>query len=223
MKKLLVITCLVALLSFLQVEEGNAAPREMKQSELRKATTSGSAIRLRKVIRGVEKLYGGTPVDARAFQTDKVYYRILVKKPNGTIISVIVNAQTGVVVSNRSSIGRQISKAAKSTQANSANAASQAKANNSNNQRGNSNNNSGGNGNGNSGGNGNGNSGGNGNGNSGGNGNGNSGGNGNGNSGGNGNGNSGGGGGNSGGNGNGNSGGNGNGNSGGNGKGGGKK
>ncbi|WP_200876063.1 PepSY domain-containing protein [Ruegeria halocynthiae] len=211
MKRLLIIACLFA---FLQAGEGHAAARELKQSELRKATTSGSAIRLKRVIKGVERVFGGTPVDARAFQADKVYYRILVKKPDGRIISVIVNAQTGVVVPNRSTVGRQISDAARSTAGNSANANSQAKSNNSQANSGNGNGNSGGNGNGNSGGNGNGNSGGNGNGNSGGNGNGNSGGNGNGNSGGNGNGNSGG-------NGNGNSGGNGNGNSGGNG--GGKK
>ncbi|WP_217360551.1 PepSY domain-containing protein [Ruegeria atlantica] len=217
MRKLFIIACLFA---FLQVGEGHAAVRELKQSELRKVTTTGSTIRLKRVLKGVEKVFGGTPVDARAFQTDKVYYRILVKKPNGKIISVIVNAQTGVVVPNRSNIGRQISNAAKSTSGNSAKSNTQSQTS----SKGNQSNNSGGNGNGNSGGNGNGNSGGNGNGNSGGNGNGNSGGNGNGNSGGNGNGNSGGNGnGNSGGNGNGNSGGNGNGNSGGNGNGGGKK
>ncbi|WP_170569244.1 PepSY domain-containing protein [Ruegeria atlantica] len=160
MKKLLVITCLVVLVSLLQAEEGHAVVREMKQAELRKATTSGNAIRLNRVIEGVKKYFGGTPVDARAFQTDKVYYRILVKKPNGKIISVIVNAQTGVVVSNRSNIGRQISNAAKATPGNSANAASQAKANNSNNQGGNGNRGNNGRGGGNKGGNGNGNSGG---------------------------------------------------------------
>ena len=72
-------------------EGGHAAAREMKQSELRWATTSGNAIRLKSVIQGVERVFGGTPVDARAFQADKVYYRILVKKPDGStkIISII--------------------------------------------------------------------------------------------------------------------------------------
>ncbi|MCX8955545.1 hypothetical protein OU790_19190, partial [Ruegeria sp. NA] len=98
-RKLLTIMFLVA---FLQPGEGNSAVRELKQAELRKATTSGNAIRLQKVIKGVEQVFGGTPIDARAFQADKVYYRVLVKKPNGKIVSVIVNAKTGVVVSNRS-------------------------------------------------------------------------------------------------------------------------
>ena len=157
-----------------------AAARELKQSELRKATNSGDAIRLKKVIEGVEKTFGGTPVDARAFQTDQVYYRILVKKPNGKIISVIVNAQTGTVVPNRSQVGRQISEAARTSPGQAADAGARGKSG----TRGNSSNNgnAGGNGNGggNSGGNGNGggNSGGNGGGNSGGNGGGNSGGNG---------------------------------------------
>ncbi len=179
MKKLIVLAFLFA---FLQPGEGQAAARELKQSELRKATTSGSAIRLNKVIKGVEKVFGGTPVDARAFQADKLYYRILVKKPNGKIISVIVNAQTGVVVSNRSSVGRQISEAARSASDNSVNAnsrgtsANQGNSGNKGNRGGNGGGNSGGNGGGNSGGNGGGNSGGNGGGNSGGNGGGNSGG-----------------------------------------------
>ncbi len=188
MKKLTAIACLLA---FLLPGEGQAAARELKQSELRKATTSGSAIRLNKVIKGVEKVFGGTPVDARAFQADKVYYRILVKKPDGKIISVIVNAQTGVVVPNRSSVGREISEAARSASGNSASAKSRGRSankGNSGNRGGNGNGNSGGNSGGNGGGNGGGNSGGNGGGNSGGNG----GGNGGGNSGGNGNGNGGG-------------------------------
>ncbi len=151
MKKLLAIVCLATLLLG---AESQAATRELKQSELRKVTASGTAIRLKKVIKGVERVFGGTPVDARAFQSDKVYYRILVKKPNGEIISVIVDAQSGVVVSNRSSVGRQISEAARSNKGNSASAKSQGNfgnKGNSGNRGGNSNSggsgNSGGNGN----------------------------------------------------------------------------
>ncbi len=177
---------IMVLLTLFLTEEGNAAARELKQSELRRATMTGGAIRLKRVIKGVEKVFGGTPVDARAFEADKVYYRILVKKPNGKIISVIVDAETGVVVPNRSSIGRQISEAAKSTVGNSTNANSLGNAGTRGNDGGNGNGSGGGNGNGNGngGGNGNGNGGGNGNGNGGGNGNGNGGGNGNGNGGG---------------------------------------
>ena len=100
-----------ALLTVLSGGQAAADARELKQSELRMATLSGSAIRLNRVIKGVKKAYGGTPVDARAFKTDKIYYRILVKKPGGKIVSVIVNAETGTVVSNRSSTGREISEA----------------------------------------------------------------------------------------------------------------
>ncbi len=210
-----VILVVAGLLVALPSGEAAAQTRELKQGELRKATLTGGTIRLKRVIKGVEKAYGGTPVDARAFQADQIYYRILVKKPDGKIVSVIVNAQTGTVVSNRSSVGRQISKVARSNSAN-ANNSRKANSNRGASASGGNNGTSGGNAGGNGGGNGNGNGGGNGNGNGGGNGGGNSGGNGGGNSGGNG-------GGNSGGNGGGNSGGNGGGNSGGNGKGNGKK
>lgn len=180
MKTFLIISCLLV---SLQAGEGLAAAQELKQAELRKATTSGNAIRLRKVIKGVEKVYGGVPVDARAFQADRVYYRILVKKPNGKIISVIVNAQTGTVVPNHSQIGKQISEAARTAPGKSVSADAPGKSGtkgnsggNNGNGNGNGGNNSGGNGGGNSGGNGGGNSGGNGGGNSGGNGGGNGGG-----------------------------------------------
>jgi uncharacterized membrane protein YkoI len=104
-----------ALLTALSGGQAAADARELKQSELRMATLSGSAIRLNRVIKGVKKAFGGTPVDARAFKTDKIYYRILVKKPGGKIVSVIVNAETGTVVSNRSSTGREISEAARNS------------------------------------------------------------------------------------------------------------
>ena len=185
---LVVASMLVALPS----GEASADTRELKQGELRKATLSGDTIRLARVIKGVEKIYGGTPVDARAFQADEIYYRILVKKPDGKIVSVIVNAQTGTVISNRSSVGREISKAARSdpTKANSNRNNSNNRGGSANRGKSGNNGNAGSNGNagGNGGGNGGGNSGGNSGGNGGGNGGGNSGGNGGGNSGGNGNG-----------------------------------
>jgi len=95
--------------------EAQAATRELGQSELRQATASGDTISLKRVIDGAAKIVGGTPVDARAFESGDIFYRILVKKPNGRIVSVIVNARTGKSVSKNSSIGRQISAAAKSS------------------------------------------------------------------------------------------------------------
>ena len=185
-----VLLTVVSLLVALPVREATADVRELKQSELRKATLSGNTIRLARVIKGVAKTYGGTPVDARAFQAGEIYYRILVKKPDGKIVSVIVNAQTGAVVSNRSGVGNQISKAARSnsTKANSnrGNRNGRGSAANRNNGNAGGNGNGSGGGGGNAGGNSGSNSGGNSGGNGGGNAGGNSGGNGGGNSGGNG-------------------------------------
>jgi hypothetical protein len=191
----------VGLLAFSLTGEAYGATRELNQSELRRASITGKTIGLKRAIDSVAASVGGTAVEARAFKSDDVFYRILVKKPTGRIVSVIVNARTGTLVSNKSSVGRQISAAAKSSPSKlSRSNRNLGKGKNSGNGGGNSGSNSGGN----SGGNGGGNSGGNGGGNSGGNGGGNSGGNGGGNSGGN-----------SGGNGGGNSGGNGGGNGGG--------
>ena len=173
----------VGLLAVSFTGEAYSATRELNQSELRRASITGKTIGLKRAIDSVAASVGGTAVEARAFKSDDVFYRILVKKPNGKVVSVIVNARTGRLVSNKSSVGRQISATAKS---------SPSKLSRSNRNSANGKNNGGNNGGGNSGGNGGGNSGGNGGGNSGGNGGGNSGGNGGGNSGGNGGGNSGG-------------------------------
>ncbi len=77
------IMLVAALLTALSAGKAAADARELKQTELRKATLSGNAIRLKRVIKGVESAFGGTPVDARAFKSGDIYYRILVKKPGG--------------------------------------------------------------------------------------------------------------------------------------------
>jgi len=162
-----------ALLTALSGGQAAADARELNQSELRMATFSGTAIRLNRVIKGVEKAFGGTPVDARAFKADKIYYRILVKKPGGKIVSVIVNAQTGTVVSNGSSVGREISEAARNStksKSNNGQSASATRGNSAGRSNAGGSSNGGGNGGGNGNGNGGGNGGGNGNGNGGGNG-----------------------------------------------------
>lgn len=172
-------TLLMSVLLALAGTVAGAAIREISQSDLRRIVSAGEAIGLRSVVASVAAATGAEPIEARAFELDGVYYRIVLKRSDGSLVSVIIDAATGQQVKSASPVGRQVSGAAgksaeKSTKGKSATAGA--------NGNGNGNGNGGGNGNsgGNSGGNGGGNSGGNGGGNSGGNGGGNSGGNGNG-------------------------------------------
>ncbi|RYE38068.1 MAG: hypothetical protein EOP21_12860, partial [Hyphomicrobiales bacterium] len=89
-----------------------ATVRELDAAELRQATKAGDIISLKRAIEAVAKSTGGEPLEARAFEIDAVYYRIVLKRPNGKIVSVIVNALTGEQVSKGSSVGRQLSAAA---------------------------------------------------------------------------------------------------------------
>jgi hypothetical protein len=159
---------LLAMVLALGAAPAAAAVRELSATELRKIVTAGDAVSLKRAIDAVSRSVGGEPIEARAFEADGVFYRIVVKRSNGKLVSLIIDAGTGREVSKESSIGREISAAAAAGNGrDTGKAKSQSPAGKSN---------SGGNGNaggkGNSGGNGNGNSGGNsgGNGNGGGNG-----------------------------------------------------
>ena len=151
---------ILLLLSFVALSgPGQAATvREIGTAELRQAVGSGAALSPKRVIGSVARSTGGEPIETRAFDADGLYYRIVLKKPDGSIISVIVDARTGEEVAKGSAVGRQVAAAAESgskAKGKSATAGSNGKGNG----------NGGGNGNGNGNGNGGGNGGGNGNGN----------------------------------------------------------
>jgi len=89
-----------------------ATVRELDASELRQAARSGDVLSLKRVIESVAKSTGGEPIEARAFEVDDIFYRIVLKKANGSVISVIINARTGEQVGKNSAIGRDLAKAA---------------------------------------------------------------------------------------------------------------
>lgn len=89
-----------------------ATVRELDASELRQAGRSGDLLSLKRVIESVAKSTGGEPIEARAFEVGDIFYRIVLKKANGSVISVIINARTGEQVSKNSAVGRDLAKAA---------------------------------------------------------------------------------------------------------------
>jgi hypothetical protein len=91
-----------------------ATVREISASELRQIVKAGQAVSLKRAIDAVSTSIGGEPIEARAFEADGVFYRIVVKRSNGKLVSVIIDAGTGRQVSKESSIGKEISAAAAS-------------------------------------------------------------------------------------------------------------
>lgn len=124
-----------------------ATVHELGAAELRQAVGAGSILSPKRVIDAVARSTGGEPIEARAFEVDRLYYRIVLKRSDGSVISVIIDAQTGQEVAKNSAVGRQVAAAAEGgskSKGKSATAGSNGKSNG----------NGGGNGNGNGGGNG---------------------------------------------------------------------
>ena len=89
-----------------------SSAREMGQSELRQIAKSGGTISMKDTLSSVSDSLHATVVEARAFNADGVYYRLVLKRSNGKLISVIINAQNGRQVSPKSFKGRQVVAAA---------------------------------------------------------------------------------------------------------------
>jgi hypothetical protein len=86
--------------------------RELDAAELRRATQEGDLISLKSVIEAVAKSTGGQPLEVRAFEAGEFYYRMVLKTPNGEVVSVIINARTGEQIPKTSAVGRQVASAA---------------------------------------------------------------------------------------------------------------
>lgn len=90
----------------------SATVRELDAAELRQVARSGEVLSLKRVIESVAKATGGEPIEARAFERNDIFYRIVLKKANGSVVSVIINARTGEQVGRNSAIGRDVAAAA---------------------------------------------------------------------------------------------------------------
>jgi hypothetical protein len=103
------------LLSLLLVLSGPAASstvREIGAPELRKIVRAGGTLSLKSVVASLNATTGAQPIEARAFELDGVFYRIVLKRPDGTLISIIIDAQTGRQVMSNSGVGKLVVEAA---------------------------------------------------------------------------------------------------------------
>ncbi|MGB3314471.1 MAG: hypothetical protein WBB85_08655, partial [Albidovulum sp.] len=90
-----------------------AEPRELNQNELRQSVDAGRSLGLQKILSSIKRRVSGEPVDVRAFETDGIYYHVLVMQPNGVLASVIVDAATGRMVSGKSANAKAVRQAAR--------------------------------------------------------------------------------------------------------------
>lgn len=86
----------------------SAQVRELGQSELRASVAAGRSLGLRQLLQSVQSRVEGELVDVRAFESGDIFYKILVKLPDGRLASVVVDARTGQFVNPNSSAAKNI-------------------------------------------------------------------------------------------------------------------
>jgi hypothetical protein len=104
-------------LAGLAAAAATAAPaevRELSGAELRDSVAAGESRPLGPIVEMVGRQVEGEFVDARAYVADGIYYRILIRTPDGKLASVIVDARTGGFVSARSDVAQDIVATARS-------------------------------------------------------------------------------------------------------------
>lgn len=87
--------------------------RELSRLELRQLLDSGAAEDPRRAMKTAQGQAGGEVLDIRAFQGNAVYYRILVKKLDGQVVSIVVDAMSGVLLAASSSSASSVNAAAR--------------------------------------------------------------------------------------------------------------
>lgn len=90
-----------------------AGVRELSQTELRGIVEAGHSLSLRSILNSIKITVSGEPVDVRAFESNGVYYHVLVMRPNGQLTSVVVDAATGLTLSSASANAQAVRQAAR--------------------------------------------------------------------------------------------------------------
>lgn len=91
----------------------SAQMRELGQGELRDLVGAGQALGLPQALALVQERVDGKFVDVRAFEDDTVYYRVIIKRPDGQLVAAIVDARVGRLISGRSSTAQEVMAAAR--------------------------------------------------------------------------------------------------------------
>ncbi|MEH6774288.1 MAG: hypothetical protein V7668_10220, partial [Cereibacter changlensis] len=86
----------LALAAFLPATAG--AWQELDRAELRAKVRSGDSLSLSRVLGQLRQRVPGEAIDVRALSGEGVFYRIIVRQPNGQLASVVVDAANGELV-----------------------------------------------------------------------------------------------------------------------------
>ena len=92
-----------------------AQMREVDQDELRRSVQTGQSVPLSRIMSRVSASVEGQILDVRAFEGGGIYYRVLIKQPNGRLGSVILDAKSGQFMRANSQVAQDVVRSAKSS------------------------------------------------------------------------------------------------------------
>jgi len=102
-------------MSLVLTQPAFADMRELSRSELRESVRQGKSLSFSSALSVVTRQFDGEVVDVRAFESDAVYYRILIKSSGGVLGAIIMDAGTGRLMPSESTAVREVTAAAKSS------------------------------------------------------------------------------------------------------------
>jgi hypothetical protein len=91
-----------------------ASGHELDRSALRQAIEAGDAIPFYSLQDRIEQRMDGALVDVSLYNVGALYYRVIVRQPNGRIVSAVVDARTGGFVPVSSPVARTVQDTARS-------------------------------------------------------------------------------------------------------------
>lgn len=86
--------------------------REIGQAELRRMVATGQSLSLSRVIDVVARTTAGKPVDVRLFESDGLFYRVVVVQASGRLVRLVMDARTGETLPGSSATATRVRAAA---------------------------------------------------------------------------------------------------------------
>lgn len=83
-------------------------PREVGQVELRRMVATGQSLSLSRIMDVVTRSAAGDPVDVRLFESSGLFYRVVVMDSSGKLVRLVLDAQTGQLLADTSSIAKRV-------------------------------------------------------------------------------------------------------------------
>ena len=87
-------------------------PREVGQAELRRMVATGQSLSLSRILEAVTLRAAGDPLDVRLFESSGLFYRVVVMDSSGKLVRLVLDAQTGQVLSDTSPTAMRVRAAA---------------------------------------------------------------------------------------------------------------